>query len=226
MITNMNNVIRRLKNISLNMEETLNPVNIKGMNRCEVQIISPLHRIGKKVRKVNKKIRFIHETYANLTFVHDVLNHVSKVLGNDGSDNRSLQTAMCTLHQANRKLQCKGRNKKNKPIKTFQRTRVCGKKKRFRKTKRNCFKRDEFEDLSKIKAAENILQGTLDFWNSCVYERKGRFGLKRKCRNKIFRYSKKKGKRNKKKNKRTKKIHKKVTGLKESKRLLKEDNKN
>lgn len=89
---------------------------------------------------------------------------------------------MCMLYQVNSKLQCK-RIKRNRKWTNFERSGACRINNSMRNLKQDGVNLKEFEALKHAKSAAAILVDTLEYWETCVVEKKrGRLIVAKKCR--------------------------------------------
>ncbi|XP_048746190.1 uncharacterized protein LOC125658810 [Ostrea edulis] len=143
--------------------------------------------------KIKRKIRFIHEIYANLSFAHDMLDSIESV----STNKNYAQNAMCLLYQANMRLQCK-RIRKNRSWANFDDSGACKQNTGLVCRDESCsHKIPEIKDLCKIQEAKTVAVNTLTFLKTCVMERNDKLVLKRKCGNKQSRKCRNKRSRNK-----------------------------
>ncbi|XP_062570104.1 uncharacterized protein LOC134232173 [Saccostrea cucullata] len=180
--TGINFVIQKLSFRTKVLKRNFGYVKVPYQNPPNVRVMYPFCGFR---RRIKRKVRFIHETYANLTLVYEVLETVSIPHEADVIPASSLQPIMCSLYQANRNLHCsktarkkKGKMKRRKKIKKFKTTKDCRiRRKRFRYSKRNHPEPGE-KDLLKLRVAQQILQETLFFWETYVVEKNGTLMLK------------------------------------------------
>lgn len=125
--------------------------------------------------------RFIHETYATLSYAYDVLEKASyNFEGERWILKGKLTKVMCKMVSVNRKIHCrKNRQKPSQQMKSFDVTKVC--------ERRNVFPCG-YRPLWTLKALGNvqtIIEYTLRFWDSCVKDssRNGKLVVrKQKCK--------------------------------------------
>lgn len=131
--------------------------------------------------------RFIHETFAKLSYAYDVLENVTcKFEGDHWRIQNELKIAMCNMVKVNRKLHCKkNRNKPSRRLKSFKSTKVCEKRDVFHfDTNTNSAKR-RLCTLAGLDKVKTVVENTLEFWESCVMDsQSGKLVLKggKKCR--------------------------------------------
>lgn len=77
------------------------------------------------------------------------------------------------LYQVNSKLQCK-RIKRNRKWTNFERSGACKINNSMRNLKQDGVNLKEFEALKHAKSAAAILVDTLEYWETCVVEKKER----------------------------------------------------
>ncbi|XP_048746419.2 uncharacterized protein LOC125658985 isoform X2 [Ostrea edulis] len=124
----------------------------------------PLTDTIKKHLPKTHKDRFIHETYATLSYAYDVLEKASyNFEGERWILKGKLTKVMCKMVSVNRKIHCrKNRQKPSQQMKSFDVTKVC--------ERRNVFPCG-YRPLWTLKALGNvqtIIEYTLRFWDSCV----------------------------------------------------------
>ncbi|XP_048746188.2 uncharacterized protein LOC125658808 [Ostrea edulis] len=151
----------------------MNRVTVDVSNPCGMLATNPLIKSDYPIKK---KVRFIHEIYANLSFAHDMLDSIERV----STNKNYAQNAMCLLYQANMRLQCK-RIRKNRSWANFNDSGACKQNTGLVYSNGPCIQDKEIEDLLKTEEARHVLINTLSFWNTCVTERKHRLTLKRGC---------------------------------------------
>lgn len=132
------------------------------------------------------QIRFIHETYENLTFVYHVLERVGDVFDINGTNIlKRVKNLLCLMHQENNRFHCP------KKALTFSATTSCKKnkiksfKKGRSKSAKNCAESNkciERRALVGTRTTLEILNNTLLFWKDCVRYKRGHLFLRRKCR--------------------------------------------
>ena len=133
------------------------------------------------------KDRFIHETFAKLSYAYDVLEYATNEFeGPYWRIQNELKIAMCNMVKVNRKLHCKkNRNKPSRRLKSFKSTKVCQERDVFHfDNNTNCAKR-RLCTLAGLDKVNSVVENTLEFWESCVMDsQSGKLVLKsgKKCR--------------------------------------------
>lgn len=131
------------------------------------------------------QIRFIHETYENLTVIYHVLENVGEVFDVNGTNIlKRVKNLLCLMHQENNRFHCP------KKALTFSATTSCkrNKIKSFNKRKlmseENCSESKciERKALSDTRKTREMLQKTLSFWKKRVGYKRDHLFLRRKCR--------------------------------------------
>lgn len=132
--------------------------------------------------------RFVHETYANLSYVSDVMEHAVETFKMSSLRNKSvhvqneLTNVLCNMVKVNRKIHCrKNKNKPSRRMKAFNETGVCEKRDLFK----NVSTRSELivRSLESLKHVQKVIADTLGFWDSCVKDSKnGKLVLSKRCR--------------------------------------------
>lgn len=112
----------------------------------------------------------MHETYANLTLVQTLTKSFLEYFIFYKVD-LSLQPIMCMLYQVNSKLQCK-RIKRNRKWTNFERSGACKINNSMRNLKQGGVNLKEFEALKHANSAAAILVDTLEYWETCVVEKR------------------------------------------------------
>ncbi|XP_062572610.1 uncharacterized protein LOC134234538 [Saccostrea cucullata] len=160
------------------METMYNMVHIStNENNCVQHPLTP--EVKERLPK-NYKDRFIHETYAKLSFAYDVLEEASfNFTGNHWMIRNELTAVMCNMVKVNRKIHC--RNSQLRPsrrMKSFERTEVCERRNVY-----NCSRGPELT-LIGLSKVQKLVEEILGFWESCIVERPGNGKLKvlKKCR--------------------------------------------
>lgn len=126
------------------------------------------------------QISFVHETYANLTFVQILTKSVLENFIFNKVD-LSLQPLMCMLYQVNSKLQCKI-IKRYRKWTNFERSGACKIKNNTRNIKQDVANLKELDVLKHARSAAAILVETLEYWKTCVVEKKkGRLIVATEC---------------------------------------------
>lgn len=133
--------------------------------------------VSAKVKR--KKDRFVHQTYANLSYAKDVLEGADETFKTFAPSlwnksvhvQRELTNVMCNMVKVNRKIHCrKNKKKPSRRMMGFIKTRVC--------EKRNLFQNVSTDSeriacsLESLKHVKNVIANTLEFWNLCVEDLK------------------------------------------------------
>lgn len=132
--------------------------------------------------------RFVHETYANLSYVSDVMEHAVETFKMSSLRNKSvhvqneLTNVLCNMVKVNRKIHCrKNKNKPSRRMIAFNKTGVCEKRDLFK----NVSTRSELivRSLESLKHVQKVIADTLGFWDSCVKDSKnGKLVSSKRCK--------------------------------------------
>uniref|UniRef100_K1S0C9 Uncharacterized protein n=1 Tax=Magallana gigas TaxID=29159 RepID=K1S0C9_MAGGI len=162
------------------VEKEINPVDSDHINPTCVQ--NPVSaEMKKRLPKRCSKDRFVHETYAKLSYAKDVLEGADKTfktfapsLWNKSAHvQRELTNVMCNMVKVNRKIHCrKNKNKPSRRLIGFKKSGVCETRDLFPYVSSSSEHAKIACSLESLKHVQIVIAETLGFWNSGVEDSK------------------------------------------------------